>query len=241
MFQRLQVRQSVADRGCEVIGVGIEDGLAEFVLDHRERVPAVGGPADPEVELLVERLAEPSDHVLVRAEPTVVHEHELLAGLRHSTPVPPVLEGLPAAGERVTVEPLDREPGAGGPDVREVERRLHERAHLRHGLVVPGRTDLAVDRRFGRDPGSVPADAPAVAVQRLLVLAGVRRLPDDGVVRLVEQFVQLDGRAVVGDEPTRTPTSAPTRSSPAPATGAASRRSVERLVLAGHLEQQVTR
>jgi len=63
------------------------------------------------------------------------------AALRYLPPVTAALEGVLAAGERVAVELVDGQPGAGGPDVGEVQRHLDDRAHAAHALVVQaGRT-----------------------------------------------------------------------------------------------------
>jgi hypothetical protein len=64
--------------------------------------------------------------------------------------------------------------------------------------VVPGGLD-ASENGGGLAGRVVPADAEAVAVGGVDAESGVARLVDEGVLRFIEQLLDEDGRARVGE------------------------------------------
>ena len=85
-----------------------------------------------------------------------------------------------AVSERMGVRLLDGR-AAGGPDVREEERRRDMLREFAQVAVVPGWLDALV-QAWNSSQFGVPADAKAVAVRRLRSLARVQALVDQRVL-----------------------------------------------------------
>jgi hypothetical protein len=116
---------------------------------------------------------------------------------RGEVPEEPVVHPQPAAApEGMAVRLLDRG-AAGGADVREDQPGGHVRGQLTQVAVVPGGFGAVEDA--GRRRGAVPADAEAVPVGGLRPQRRVEALHDQRVLGLVQQLVEQDRIAGVGE------------------------------------------
>jgi hypothetical protein len=118
----------------------------------------------------VDREHQVALHQREAVEEAVVHEHPVLIT------------------ERMAVRLLDGRP-CGGPDVPEEQRAGDGVRQLPQVLVVPRGLDAVEQRRHAacRGPLGVPAEAEAVAVDRLHAEWGVERLGDQRVLGVQDE------------------------------------------------------
>ena len=154
----------------------------QLVDREREHVLGVRAPVHVVERLVAHALEQVSAHLPEVPDVAVVHEEigavpeRMAVGLVH--------------GARLRRRAHVREDAAARDDAREVAQVA----------VVPRGCDGAEDGGLGPEPRRVPADAEAVAVERLVALARVRALADERVLGVEQQRAHADGRTEVERE-----------------------------------------
>ena len=168
----LQRRQRV-EGGLQRIGhgLGVACWLRQIVVQKQgEQVFRVGLALNPQEALVGQPINQGALDAGERTHAAVVRHQQV-----------PVVE-------RMAVE-LRHLPFGRRPHMRQDAGRHQLGRHVAQVAVVPRRRDRGEHRRLARDVGLVPAQAKAVAVQRLGDLGGLVALLDQRMVGPVEQVV----------------------------------------------------